>query len=105
MSRVDRCTTGACVGLGLQPHLAYKLSAGFKVGLSTGGEGSTTLAKITATLTGLKNAELATYSKYGKLAGTKSAVQSAVMWQTVWNPLEQGPFAYVRWRFISVPSL
>ena len=76
-------------------HLAYKLGAGLKVGLSTGGKGDTTLAEITARLAELRTAELATYTKYGKMARTKSAVQSAVMWQTVWNPLEQGPFAYV----------
>ena len=35
------------------------------------------------------------YAKYGDLAQTKAAVQSAVMWQVISNPLEQGPFAPV----------
>ena len=32
------------------------------------------------------------YTKYGALAATKRAVQSAVMWQVIYNPLEAGPF-------------
>jgi hypothetical protein len=53
------------------------------------------LAEITTTLAAARAAEQSTYSKYGELAETKTAVQSAVMWQVVFNPLEAGPFAPV----------
>jgi hypothetical protein len=84
------------------PHLAFQLSNGFKLGLSSatatgrGAEGGgRTLAAIEATLAAAREAELATYSRFGRLAETKAAVQAAVMWQLIYNPLEQGPFAPV----------
>ena len=35
------------------------------------------------------------YTRYGALADVASAVQSAVMWQLIYNPIEQGPLAPV----------
>ena len=80
-------------------HLIYPLSHGSKIGFYSPANSSVarakSLAEITATLAAARAAEQSTYSKYGELAETKAAVQSAVMWQVVFNPLEAGPFAPV----------
>ena len=82
--------------------LAYKLSDTFKLGLSSypssENQASTTkqtLAQITATLAAAKAKEKASYATFGALAETKAAVQSAVMWQLIYNPIEAGPLAPV----------
>ena len=80
-------------------HLIYPLAHGSKIGFYSPADGSAarakSLAEITTTLAAARAAEQSTYSKYGELAETKTAVQSAVMWQVVFNPLEAGPFAPV----------
>ncbi len=85
-------TTGAA-------HLVLPLSHGAKIGFYSPANTSATpiksLAEITSTLATARTAEQNTYAKYGELAETKSAVQSAVMWQVVFNPLEAGLFAPV----------
>ena len=43
----------------------------------------------------LRADELARYAKFGSLAETKAVVQAAVMWTSIYNPIEQGPFANV----------
>jgi hypothetical protein len=73
-----------------QPHLAFQLRAGFKVGFNSGAAPKT-LAAVVATLEAARKVEEAKYIKYGKLAGTKRAVQSAVMWQTIFNPCAHQP--------------
>lgn len=77
-------------------HLAYTLTPGFQLGLTSSGVGTTpSVSQINATLMAKRDIEIARYSKYGDLAETKSIVQIAMMWQTIWNPLEQGPLAPV----------
>ena len=77
------------------PHLAYDLGAeNFTLGLNSG-EKALSLADINARLLAAYRAEHARYAKYGASAGVKMAVQAAVMWQTIHNPMEQGPYAPV----------
>ena len=87
-----------------EPHLAFALGQG-SVGLSSGGGAAAattatatagpTLESILAALAAARAAEEARYVRFGALAQTKAAVQAAVMWQMIWNPLETGPFAPV----------
>ena len=42
-----------------------------------------------------QEAELSKYAAFGALAETKAAVQAAVMWTSVYNPVEQGPLANI----------
>ena len=77
-----------------EPHLAFALEQG-GVGLSSGADGPEPLADIVAALAAALVEEKARYAPFGALAPTKAAVQAAVMWQVVWNPLETGPFAPV----------
>ena len=76
------------------PHLTYNLHAGFAIGFNSG-KNPIPLTQIRAKLDSARRTEAATYDKFGQLAETKEAVQSAVMWQLIWNPLEAGPFAPV----------
>ena len=76
------------------PHLAFHLREGFRLGLYSG-DTTSSLEVVTAALQAARLRELGTYARYGKLAETKMVVQAAVMWQFIWNPLEQGPFAPV----------
>ena len=64
-----------------QPHLAFRLGGpGFRLGLNDGAAAKS-LAEISATLEAARGKEEARYTRYGELAETKRAVQSAVMWQ------------------------
>ena len=76
------------------PHLAFCLTAGFRLGLNSG-DTPLSLEAIVAALAARRDRELGTYAKYGALAETKMVVQAAVMWQTIYNPIEAGPFAPV----------
>ena len=75
-----------------RPHLAFRLAPGARIGLSTAG---LPLDAIAQKLGAARTRELASYARFGDLAEVKQAVQTAMMWQTVWNPLEAGPFAPV----------
>lgn len=77
-----------------QPHLAFRLSSGFRLGLNSG-DTPLPLATIAAMIDAAAETEMSRYTKYGALAETKEAVQAAVMWQAIYNPIEQGPFAPV----------
>jgi len=77
-----------------QPHLKFQLKEGFSLSLNSG-PAPKPLAEVEALLNKAKMAEEERISVYGDLKETKSAVQSAVMWQVISNPLEQGPLAPV----------
>ena len=62
-------------------------------GLSTAG--AHTIAEVTTLIAAAREAELARYARFGDLAETKKVVQAAVMWTSVYNPIESGPFANV----------
>lgn len=62
-------------------------------GLSTAGPH--TVTEITALVAAAREAELARYAKYKDLAETKKVVQAAVMWTSIYNPVESGPFANI----------
>ena len=93
-----RATRSADAGVPLppqvaaRPHLAFRLAPGARIGLSTAG---LPLDAIAQKLGAARTRELASYARFGDLAEVKQAVQTAMMWQTVWNPLEAGPFAPV----------
>lgn len=82
-----------------QPHLAFQLSPDFVVGFSSSAgnssSGGRTLAQIQTALAAARRRELSSYGRFGALSETKRAVQSSVMWQVIYNPLEQGPLAPV----------
>jgi hypothetical protein len=77
-----------------QPHLAIKLSSGYRLGLNSG-DAPLSLETIAARLEAAEAVEMSRCAQYGALAEAKEAVQAAVMWQTIYNPIEQGPFAPV----------
>ena len=62
-------------------------------GLSTAG--AHTIAEVSTLIAAAREAELARYARFGDLAETKKVVQAAVMWTSVYNPIESGPFANV----------
>ena len=63
-----------------EPHLTFQLGPRFRLGLNDG-DTSKSLAEISATLDVARQKEEARYTRFGALAETKRAVQSAVMWQ------------------------
>ena len=83
-------TIAVNTGLVKGPHLTYKLRNGFKIGLNSG-KAPLSMAEIETKVQAAALKEAATYTRFGDLAETKEAVQSAVMWQLIWNPLEAGP--------------
>lgn len=74
------------------PHLAIPIS-NVSIGFST--TRAITTSAVAALINTARETELARYQVYGKLAETKSAVQAAVMWTSVYNPIEQGPLANI----------
>jgi hypothetical protein len=75
------------------PHLALALAGNTSIGLST--KGQLSFGQIAVLLEQARLRELATYAKFGSLAETKMAVQAAVMWTSVYNPIEHGPMANI----------
>jgi hypothetical protein len=76
------------------PHLAVSLSGGGSLGLSSDPSVSTDEA-LAAKLEAAQQKELARYAAFGALSETKAAVQAAVMWLTVYCPVEQGPLSNI----------
>ena len=76
------------------PHLAVSLAGGGSLGLSSD-PSVTTDEALLKTLHAAEQAELARYAVYGALSETKAAVQAAVMWLTVYCPVERGPMSNI----------
>lgn len=74
------------------PHVVgYLDKTGF--GLSSGNPMS--VQEIASAMSSLRRQELRKYEQYGELAETKKAVQAAVMWTSIYNPIERGPIANI----------
>ena len=77
-----------------KPHFAIALGgANATVGWATGRPH--TVAELAAAISAARTAELTRYTQFGALAETNKVVQAAVMWTSIYNPLESGPFANV----------
>lgn len=99
-SRPSDCSISLPPSAPVGPRLVFRLGGDAPaVGLYAAAPGSSApglpLEAIKHKLDLARAAEMARYTAYGQLAETKLAVQAAVMWQTIWNPLEQGPLAPV----------
>ena len=70
------------------PHLAVSLASG-ALGLSSDPAVKTDAALL-AKLQAAEDVEMKSYAAFGALAETKAAIQAAVMWLTVYCPIEQG---------------
>ena len=76
------------------PHLAVSLAGDGVLALSSDPEVSTDNALL-GQLQAAEAAENKRYAAFGPLSETKAAVQAAVMWLTVYNPIEQGPLSNI----------
>ena len=76
------------------PHLAVSLAGDGVLALSSDPAVSTDEALL-GRLQAAEGAENKRYAAFGSLSETKAAVQAAVMWLTVYNPIEQGPLSNI----------
>jgi hypothetical protein len=82
------------VEIAAMPHLAVSLADGGHLGLSSDPEVATD-ETLTSKLRAAEKAELGRYAAFGALAETKAACQAAVMWLTVYCPVEKGPLSNI----------
>ena len=57
--------------------------------------GGESIRAIRAALTSGRQAELATFQRYGNSVEVAQAIRAAIMWNTVWLPAERGPITPV----------
>ena len=82
-------------------HVAFSLSRG-PVGLREGGGPSPHLAEVRDVIRAARAAELRRYEAYGVYGEVKEALQSATMWNYIFQPAEYGPMLPVSrsWNFV-----